>query len=396
MNSVFLSLGFRPFFLGAGIWACLAMGLWLAALGGLGGPPTHLDLIAWHAHEMIFGYAAAVIAGFALTAVPQWTASPPLNGAALGGLFALWVAGRIAMAISAIIGAEAAALVDGAFLAMLCALIAREIIKSGNRRNLVIAGALGLLFVANAVFHAGGIHSAGDGGRLGLRLGLALVVLLIMLIGGRVTPAFTGNWLKQAGAEQLPAPFGRFDGAALGIGALALGAWVVAPGAVVTAIMLLIAGAAHGLRLARWCGAAALSEPLVWILHLGYAWIVAGLVLLGLAYWLPGLAGGGALHGLAVGAVGTMTLAVMTRATLGHTGRALTASPLTLMAYLLVVAAALARLAVGFDWLAREPLSFAAGGLWIAGFGLFVIVYGPMHLGAPVSNEEPGAESGDG
>ncbi|TDI67753.1 MAG: short-chain dehydrogenase [Alphaproteobacteria bacterium] len=391
MNSAFLSLGFRPFFLGAGIWACLAMGIWLAALAGMGVPPTHLGLFAWHAHEMIFGFAAAVISGFALTAVPEWTGRPPIRGGALGCLFALWVAGRVAMALSAIIGPLSAALIDGAFLAVLCAVIAREIIKAGNRRNLVIALALALLFVANVVVHAGALGE-GDGGALGLRLGLAVVVFLIMLVGGRVTPAFTGNWLARAGADRLPAPFGWIDGGALGVGALALGAWVAAPGALATALLLLAAAGLHGLRLVRWRGAATAPEPLVWILHLGYAWLPVGLAALGLAYWGLGLTPGAALHGLSIGAIGTMTLAVMTRATLGHTGRPLAAGRGTVVAYVLVTAAAVPRLAAGAEWAAALPLSFVAGGLWIAGFGLFVLLYGPMHLAAPVA----AARSDDG
>jgi uncharacterized protein involved in response to NO len=384
MVAVFFSLGFRPFFLGAGVWACLSMGFWLGALGGMGGVPTHLGLVAWHAHEMIFGFAVAVISGFVLTAMPEWTGRGPLRGTALALLFAFWAAGRIAVAMSAVIGPLSAALIDGAFLAVLCAVVTHEIIKAGNRRNLVIAFALALLFAANVLVHTGGFGD-GDGGAIGLRLGLAVVVLLIMLIGGRVTPAFTGNWLRRAGADRLPAPFGWTDRIALGAGVLALGAWVAAPGAFATAFLLLAAAAVHGLRLARWRGAATASEPLVWILHLGYAWVPVGLAVLGLAHWVPGPASGAALHGLGAGAIGTMTLAVMTRATLGHTGRALAAGPGTVAAYLLVVAAAALRLAAAFAGTSAEPLSFTAGGLWIAGFGLFVVLYGPMHLGARVS-----------
>lgn len=379
MIAGFLSLGFRPFFLGAGLWACVAMGAWLALLLGGGALPSAFGLGVWHGHEMIFGFAAAVVAGFALTAIPNWTGRPPVQGAALAGLFALWLAGRIAVAISAAIGPLAAALIDGAFLLVLCGIVGREIIVAGNRRNLVIAAAMALMFAANMAVHAGAL-GVEDAGAIGMRGGLAVIILLITLIGGRVTPAFTGNWLHASGAEKLPAPFGPIDGAALGAGVLALGGWTAFPDALVTAVLLLSAGGLHGLRLARWRGAETGAEPLVWILHLGYAWVPVGLVALGLAHWLPVLAGGVALHGLTVGAVGTMTLAVMTRATLGHTGRPLAAGGGTVIAYLCVMAAAVLRMATGMVPDIAGVLTLAAGGLWIAGFGLFVILYGPLHL----------------
>jgi uncharacterized protein involved in response to NO len=243
----------------------------------------------------------------------------------------------------------------------------------------VIAAAMALLFAANVSVHAGtlGYEAAG---LIGMRGGLAVLVLLITLIGGRITPAFTGNWLKARGAEKLPAPIGPFDGVALVTGVLALGAWTLFPDAAVTAGLLILAGVLHGLRLARWRGTATGSDPLVWILHLGYAWVPVGLVMLGLAHWLPGFGGGAALHALTAGAVGTMTLAVMTRATLGHTGQPLVAGPGTIVAYAWVIVAAVLRVAAGGLPDHVEALFLASGIMWIAGFGLFVVIYAPLLL----------------
>ncbi len=388
MDREFLSVGLRPFFLAAGAWACLAMGLWLGVLSGLPQMPTHFAPSVWHAHEMIFGYAAAAIAGFVLTAVPNWTGRPPRQGAVLAGLFTLWLAGRGAVAFSAVIGALPASLIDGSFLAALAALVAADILRAGNRRNLVIVLALAVLFSANLAVHVGAGSGTGTGA-FGLRLGLAAIVLLITVVGGRITPAFTGNWLKRKGAAAAPAPAGPIDALALAAGALALAVWAVLPGHAASALLLVLAGVLHGLRLARWRGLATLSEPLVWILHLGYAWVALGLLGLGLAHWLPIPGPGAALHLLAAGAVGTMTLAVMTRATLGHTGRALAAGPGTLGAYLLVIAAAALRVGAGFAGGLEGAVTMAAGGLWVAGFGLFVILYGPMHLGPAARGEQP-------
>lgn len=386
--STFLSLGFRPFFLGAAIWSCLAMGFWLGQLQGLFAPGPHFAPSAWHAHEMLFGFAAAVIAGFALTAVPQWTGRPPLRGGALAALFGLWLAGRAAMTVPGLIGATAAGVIDGAFLAVLALVVAHAILRAGNRRNLVVVLAFLVLCLANALFHAAG-PDAPDLQSLALRLGLAGIVALITLIGGRITPAFTGNWLRRTGREGQPAPIDWIDGAALSIGVLALVVWAVRPEGAVAAGLLLAAAGLHALRLARWCGLKTGAEPLVWILHLGYAWVPVGLAALGLGQWIGGLGGSTGLHVLATGAVGTMTLAVMSRATLGHTGRPLTAGPGTLAVYGLVNLAAMLRVGAAWTGGLEVGMTLAAGACWIAAFGLFAVLYGPMHVAPSVPGAEP-------
>jgi uncharacterized protein involved in response to NO len=378
-NPMLFTMGFRPFFLLAGLWAVVGMGAWLALLWWGILPPTAFAPVAWHAHEMLFGYVTAAVAGFLLTAVPNWTGRAPLAGWPLGGLVLLWCAGRVAMATSAIIGAPAAAAVDCAFLAGLLIMALTVIVGSRNWRDLPIMAAIALLLAANGMTHAGvmGIDRLGDAG---LRLAIAVIVMLISLIGGRIVPNFTDNWLKQMGKLHLSPPFGGMDKAALIVAVLALGAWVVTPESRGVGVALIIAGCLQGIRLARWHGIKTGAEPLVWVLHLGYGWVAAGLVLTGCSIILSALGPGPALHALTIGAMGTMTLGVMTRATLGHTGRALHADRMTMVAYGLVSLAALVRISAGLAPAMAIELQTVAGIAWISGFGIFVLRYGPMHL----------------
>lgn len=371
-----LQQGFRPFFLAAGLWAAGALVLWLAVLSGAAALPSAFDPVTWHAHEMLFGFVAAVVAGFLLTAVPNWTGRMPLQGLPLAGLVALWLVGRVAVAFSAWTGPIAAAALDLAFLTALLAAVAREILAGRNWRNLPICLALGALLLANALIHLDAIGLT-ETGAAGLRLGVAVPVTLMALVGGRILPSFTTNWLKKRGETRLPASFGRFDQATVLLTMAALVAWAMAPFGRLTALALLAAGLANALRLTRWRGQRTLAEPLVWVLHLGYAWIAAGLVLTGMSVWLPGLMPPAAgLHALTAGAIGTMTLAVMTRATLGHTGRALTADPGTVVIYASVSIGALLRVVATF--VPNLPLLSLSAGFWAAAFALFAVRYGVL------------------
>lgn len=373
-----LAAGFRPFFLAAGLWAAVAMALWLLMLRGALALPTGFDPVLWHLHELLFGFIGAAIAGFLLTAIPNWTGRLPLQGWPLASLVLLWALGRLAVALSAWTGPLLAAAADLSFLAALAIVAGREILAGRNWRNLPVLVALGLLIAANAMIHAAGL--AGPGwAEAGKRLAIATILLLIALIGGRILPSFTTNWLRQRGAAALPAPFGRFDKAALAIGALALAAWVGLGLTPASGGALILAAAVHAVRLARWRGWATRAEPLLWVLHLGYGWLPAGLALLGAAAWRPALATT-ALHALTAGAMGTMTLAVMTRASLGHSKRPLTAGTGTLTAYLLAQAAVLLRLLAPFLGAGYAAALDMAGGLWIAAFALFVGLYLPLYL----------------
>ena len=370
-----LSAGFRPFFLLSALWACVAVPLWLAAFAGRSVLPTALAPAVWHVHEMVSGYAAATIAGFLLTAIPNWTGRLPLQGAPLAVLVALWLAGRGAMLLSGEIGAGAAAALDLAFPLAFLGVVAREIVAGRNWRNLPMVGALGLLLAANALVQLDAVGVAATA-EVGNRLGVATLLLLISLIGGRIVPSFTRNWLaKQRPDVPPPVAFNGFDRCVLGVTALALLAWVLLPDAGVTPFVCLAAGIAQFARLARWRGQATLREPLLWVLHLGYAWLGFGFCFLGLDALLPWLPQTTALHALTVGAVGTMTLAVMTRATLGHSGRKLAAGPGTTMIYLLVTLAAVLRLLAPFGGAQYVLMLSLAGIAWSGAFGLFALLY---------------------
>ena len=377
-----LSFGFRPFFLGAAIWAAVAMALWIPALTGALDLPTRFDAASWHAHEFLFGYLSAVIAGFLLTAVPNWTGQLPIVGWPLGGLFVLWVGGRAGVLLSHGLPSLAVALVDLAMPVALTGFLAREIIVGKNWRNLIVLTMLGIFTISNAIFHweaARGDYAAQG---YGLRAGLGAALMMIAVIGGRIVPSFTRNWLARQGPGRLPVPpMQRFDKIALLALLAALFAWIAAPEAQALAPLLLAAGALHLVRLARWAGDRTLAEPLLWLLHLGYLFLPLGAIALGVSILVPGVFGGAsAQHLWMAGAVGLMTLAVMTRATLGHTGHELKAGRGTLTLYLGQLAAILARLAAGL-WPDQAPLLHILSGLaWIAAFGGFAMLYGPAMM----------------
>jgi uncharacterized protein involved in response to NO len=372
-----LQQGFRPFFQLAALWAIVSVGLWLTALGGLIQIPSAFDPLAWHGHEAIYGFAVAAVAGFMLTAIPNWTGRLPFAGWPLAGLVALWLAGRAACLASAWLGARTAMVVDLSFLVVFAVVVAREIVAGRNWRNLVMVAAIIVLLVGNAAAHAEVVFAWPLDG-FGRRLGLAVLLSLITLIGGRVVPSFTRNWLVKSDPMRLPAPFGPLDRATLLATVAALATWAVLPYSPLSGVLLLIAGGLNTIRLSRWRGTAAWKEPLVGVLHIGYAWLALGLLLLGTQTLTAHPLLAGALHALSAGTVGTMVLAIMTRASLGHTGRALAAGMGTVLMYLLVSLGAAARVAAPLTGTA-EPVAYAVAGiLWTGGFALFLILYGPM------------------
>jgi uncharacterized protein involved in response to NO len=341
--------------------------------------PTHLSPLDWHVHEMLYGYVAAAIAGFLLTAIPNWTGRLPVNGYPLAALVTLWIAGRAVNATSAILGAGVAGVIDVAFLLVLAAVAAREIVAGENWRNLRVLVMIGILALGNVVFHAE-VFFAGTA-NYGIRISLAAVIALLTLIGGRVVPSFTHNWIVRSNPGRLPVAFSRFDAIALASGAAALLCWIVAPLHPVAGWMLVFAAVLHLLRLLRWAGDRTIADRLVLVLHAAYAFVPAGFALLGLSilapeFW-PASAG---LHAWATGAIGVMTLAVMTRASLGHTRRALAASIPTQLIYGFALMAAFCRIVAAF---APSPgLLCAAAGAWVLAFGGFAVVYGPMLFGS--------------
>jgi uncharacterized protein involved in response to NO len=380
-----LSAGFRPFFLLSALWACIGIPLWLAVYAGSAQLLSVLPPAVWHAHEMIFGFAAATVAGFLLTAIPNWTGRMPLQGGPLAGLVLLWLAGRVAVLLSAIIGPVASALLDLSFPAAFLGVVAREIVAGRNWRNLPMVAALAGLLLSNALVHLAALGVA-DTATFGNECGIAILVMLISLVGGRIIPSFTRNWLARSRPGIAPpATASWLDSGVLSVTAMALIAWLFAPGALATSFLCLIAGLAQWLRLSRWRGVATLREPLLSVLHLGYLWLGLGLSLLGLQPVMPWLAPFTAMHALTVGAVGTMTLAVMTRSTLGHTGRPLEAGAGTTAIYLLITVAALCRLFAPFSGTQYLSVLWLAGCAWSAAFGLFALLYGRLLVRPRVS-----------
>jgi uncharacterized protein involved in response to NO len=382
-----LTYGFRPFFLGGSVWAALAMALWVPMLTGQLMLPTAFDPISWHAHAFLFGFLGAVVAGFLLTAVPNWTGRLPIVGWRLGGLALLWLAGRLAVSVSAGLPAALVAVVDLAFPVAFALAIGREIVTGKNWRNLIVLGMLGVFILGNALFHleaARGDHAATG---YGLRLGLGAAIMMIAVIGGRVVPSFTRNWLVQKRSPTLPVPpMQIFDKLALFVllGALAL--WVIWPFASPTGAALALAGGLHGLRLIRWLGYRTFGEPLLTVLHAGYAFVPLGALALAVEILVPGSLGmAGAQHLWLAGAIGLMTLAMMTRATLGHTGQTLTAGPGTTAIYLALILSVSARVAGGVWPALSGQLNMVAGLGWIAAFGGFAVVYGALLLRRPAA-----------
>ncbi|MCB1494357.1 MAG: NnrS family protein [Bauldia sp.] len=374
-----LSYGFRPFFLGGAIWAAVAMALWIGELSGAWSFAEAYGPVAWHAHSLLFGYVTAIVAGFLLTAIPNWTGRLPVRGGPLLALFILWIAGRLALLCVDRIGIIAAILVDSSFLLVFALVILREIAAGRNWKNLKTVALLLLMAASNIGFH---LEVLLDGSAdISIRAGTAAIIGMIMLIGGRITPSFTRNWLVRSGAAALPAPFGRYDVVTLAVSGLGLAFWILAPTGIVTGSILLAAAGLQLIRLWRWAGRSTWQEPLVLILHVGYLFVPLGFALVGASILRPAaIPAADALHAWTVGAVAVMTIAVMTRATLGHTGRDLVASPLTRMIYFTLVTAVVCRLAVPFAPGATMPLLTLAAIGWIAGFLGFATVFGPMLL----------------
>jgi len=372
------SFGFRPFFLFSAIWAAAAVPIWVASFTLGDGMVGAVDGRVWHIHEMLFGYLGGVIAGFLLTAVPNWTGRLPVTGAGLAGLFALWLAGRVAGFAPASL-AGPAAVVEAAFLIVFAGVVWREVLAARNRRNLPVCLMVTVLALANVAFHLRSEFPAvGPGAE---RAAVAVIIGLVALIGGRVTPSFTQNWTVAHGILARPAAFGLFDKAVLALTGVALTGWVIAPYAEIPGLLMLLAGLANVLRLWRWRGWLARREALVWILHAGYAWVAIGLLLLGLAALAPAVAPFSAgVHALTAGAMGVMTLAMMTRATRGHTGRPRVADGATTAVYVAVLLAAVVRVCAPFHAEWSQALLGLSAVLWSVAFLGFALVYGPMLL----------------
>ena len=372
-----LQQGFRPFFLLAGIWASLAMALWMGRLAGLAVLPGAIDALAWHKHEMLFGFAAAAMAGFILTAIPNWTGRLPIGGWRLAALVGLWGLGRLAFLLSDVLGPWAVAVLDLSFFFVLIVVIGRELIAGGNTRNLPVLGLIALFATGNLMVHLERLEIAATTDT-GYRLSIFILAMLIALIAGRLIPSFTGNWLRQKGADSVPASMNGVDRVALAALAVLVIAEVAAPESRATATLAVATGVLHAWRVARWKGFKVMSEPLLWVLHLGYGWLAIGLVLIGLAALTDGLPESAAFHALTTGAFGTMILAVAARASLGHTGRKLTAGAGLGLAFASVTVAAAARVAAPLLGELADAALWLSGSAWILAWGLFAVLFFPV------------------
>lgn len=370
------SYGFRPFFLLGALYAGGAILFWLPLFYGRLATLSAFAPVDWHVHEMLFGYLAAIVTGFLLTAIPNWTGRLPLQGLPLLVLVALWLAGRVAVFFSALVNWRLAMLADCAFLLAVATAAGREIVAGKNWRNLKVLVPVSVLFAANVFFHfEAHFDGVSDYSR---RLGIGAAVVLIMIVGGRIIPSFTRNWLVRENPGRLPAPFGRFDVSVVAVSAMAIAVWVFYPWHPVSGVLLAGAAAMNLLRLLRWGGDRAWRDPLVLILHLAFLFVPAGFLLNGLAALLPEIVPQAAgLHAFGVGAIGCMTLAVMTRATLGHTGHALTANAGTIALYGAILAAAGLRIAAAcVRW--SDMLLVLSALAWAAAFLGYALLYGGM------------------
>ena len=370
---------FRPFFLGVGVYGFVIVAAWIAIWRGALPAPGWLSPAWWHGHEMLFGLVAAAIAGFLLTAAPVWTGRPALSGRPLMALFGLWTAGRLAMLAAGQLPAGLVAAIDGAFLPVVAWVLARTVWGTGQRRNYGVVALVGLLALANAAVHAQALGFAAGSAPRALRIAADVIVVLIVVIGGRITPAFTTNALIRLGVDAHASSRPWLDRLAIAAVVLLAGVDLVAPRSFASGTLAAAAGLAVATRMIGWQTLRTWRDPLVWSLHAGMVWIAIGLVLVAagdLGGSVPASAG---LHALTAGAMGSMILAVMTRVSLGHTGRLLVLPSGAVCSYALVHAGALARVGATLAPAAAERWLLVVGGLlWAGAFGLFALLYGSI------------------
>lgn len=385
--------GFRVFFLLAPLYAALGIVEWILAYTGVIDAPWLASPVLWHAHEMLFGFAAGGVAGFFLTAVPNWTGAPYVRGLPLIALAGIWLLGRIAMHAGGAVPPVVAAGIDLAFLPLLAALVAPALLRNGFGRNAFLLVVLFALWCADLAIQ---LELAGpslgldiETGAHGARAAIDILALLITVIGGRIVPAFTTTYLKLRGAKSLPQSREALDRLAIVSMALLLIAEVTFGAGPVTGAIALAAAVAQATRLSRWRGLATTREPILLVLHVGYAWLVVGLALKGASAFVDWLPETGALHALTIGAVGTMMVAVMSRAALGHTGRKLKAHPVTVAAYALISIAALLRIVAPLLPAASIHMMACSAIAWSLAFALFLWVYAPIVV-RPRVDGQPG------
>jgi uncharacterized protein involved in response to NO len=381
---------FRPFFLCGSAFSAVAIALWAALLGGHASFSPYANPMFWHAHEMLFGFVTAIITGFLLTAVQNWTGLRALNGKPLAALFSLWLSARALMAFNSESFALMTAALDISFLPAVALYMAQLVIRAKNYRNLVFVPVLLLLTAANALTHLSVALQAPHYFTWGMHAAILLVSLLMVVVAGRVLPMFTANGTGTPRVPDLP----WLEHCVLALGwiialVFAVNGQTLLPGKMI-AVLLALAALANGCRALRWRPWITTGAPLVWSLHLAYWFIVLGFALLALHYAGLGLSASTALHALTAGAMGSLILAMIARVSLGHTGRPLTPASIMRYAFLLVAAAGVTRILAGThpELLTNRGYMVSAI-LWVTAYSSFVFVYSSI-LTSPRPDGKPG------
>ncbi len=372
-----LSYPFRIFFLACGIYAVLVIAAWLEIILGSLNLPLAWTPLYWHSHEMLFGVVTAAICGFLLTAICNWTGAQPLQGVGLMGLVSLWIAGRVVMWQGNYLPAELVILVDAIFLPVVTAYVTYILLRHGNKRNLILAAILTLLSLCNLAMHAGAYTNNSYWLWAGETCALGLITLIMVIIAGRIIPLFTTNGLRGQGfdVEKIK------NSSLLSTLAIASTALLIPLNfftQYVIGVAALSAAVINALRLAQWASLATKREPLLWILHLGYAWIVIALLLKSMAAFNLWVSPSVWQHALGLGAMSSLILGMMTRVSLGHTGRPLSLPRSGVFIYVAISAAAIVRLLVALNWIDFQLGLIVTTCAWIAAFGIFTILYYPI------------------
>ena len=358
----------------------ISIGWWgVIYLLGVAYPPTTMDPVSWHGHEMVYGFACAVIGGFLLTAVANWTKRPPVAGLPLLLLTIAWICGRIAISLNTFIGPVVTALADLSYMVLLIILFGNEVIRAKDRRNYKVIALLILLCLFNLMFHFEYTFSLPIPPRLSIRGAIMVILLLIGTVGGRVLPNFTQNWLIKHKKESIAAPpaFGRLDLTVMVLtGVLAVG-WTIDPHYKLVILGSFVIAALHAVRLSRWRGLSTVQDPLLLVLHVGYAWIPIGLLLSGWAALMEVIMHSAALHGLTIGAIGLTIIAMGSRVSLGHTSREMKAGKAMTLAYILIVISTVLRIFAGFPEFYVVGLT-ASIICWCLAFFIFLLRYYPI------------------
>lgn len=380
MTRVLFSYAFRPFFLLAGLSGIGFIAFWVLSLNGQATLPKGLAPLHWHGHEMVVGFAMATVAGFVLSAVATWTGRAAVNGIAVVWLAMCWLIGRAAIFYGHFLHPYAVIALDMLFPVSLCILIAREVFGARNKRNYKVVAIVAMLTVLNFTFHTVAATQS-------LYLMIHTMLLLVALIGGRIIPNFTANWLRGQGAVRLPANSQSIDRLSITLTILVGIAVVASPSRVLVGYLALSAAALHAVRVSRWQSLQTVSNPLLCILHVAYWWIPIAYAMTGLASLGLFVTSTAALHAVTMGAIGGMVFAMITRVPLGHTGRALHASRLTVVAYVLLTSAVLIRILS--PWMPESYLSMVnlAAVAWCLAFGIFMWAYWPILTRAPLEAE---------